>query len=146
MRDRAHQAFADFVSKFRYILIPDFGSEKGMFKKKKGGLSAWWRNKMSILAHPRLRKIIEYRATRLGNCVNDPSEACSTMLCECGCLHKQGMHISLSLSYVYSRHFANPQLPWMRRQDPARRILPNNTSNGDGSNIIGLHKERRGRG
>jgi hypothetical protein len=81
MRDRAHDAFASFVSKFHYILIPKFGSYQRMFKKKKGGLSGWWRNKMGILAHPRLRKKVEEeRASKLGNSVIDPSEACSTML------------------------------------------------------------------
>jgi hypothetical protein len=91
MRDKAHQAFADFVSKFRYILIPKFNSDQSMMKKKKGGLSAWWRDKMGLFAHPRLRKIVEDRATKQGNSVIDPSEACSTMLCRCGTLHNQGM-------------------------------------------------------
>jgi hypothetical protein len=106
MRDRAHDAFASFVSKFRYILIPKFGSDQRMFKKKKGGLSGWWRNKMGIMAHPRLRKKVEDRASKLGNSVIDPSEACSTMLCKCGSLHNQGMRhlylINLGNSMIHN--------------------------------------------
>jgi hypothetical protein len=89
---RVHQAIADFTLAFDRILWPEFGKDKKMFKKKRGGLSAWWRNKISAMGHPSLRKKLERGAAIKSKSLIDPSEACSTMLCgDCSCLANQGM-------------------------------------------------------
>lgn len=90
---RVHQAIADFTLCFERIIWPDFGKDKKMFKKKPGGLSGWWRNKMSAMGHPTLTRKLERGASMRGRSFVAPSEACSTMLCgDCGNLANQGMN------------------------------------------------------
>jgi hypothetical protein len=64
-----------------------------MFKKKRGGLGPWWRNKISAMGHPALKNKLLRGATIKSKVLIDPSEACSTMLCgDCGNLANQGMN------------------------------------------------------
>jgi hypothetical protein len=92
-KKRAHQSIADFTLAFDRILWPEFGKDKRMYKKKQGGLPAWWRDKLSSMGHPGLRNKLERGATIKAKVIIDPSEACSTMLCgDCTTLANQGMN------------------------------------------------------
>ena len=94
-RNRAHKAISDFATTFSYIVWPEFGSDRKMYKKKPGALPGWWRDKMSFMAHPSLRKRIKRGASFKSKVLVDPSEACSTMMCpNCGHLESQGTIIS----------------------------------------------------
>lgn len=93
-RNRAHQAISDFVTAFSHIVWPSFGKDQKMFKKKVGALPGWWRNKLMMLAHQRLRKKIVQKAANKGKTCVDVCEACSTRLCpSCGHMESQGMYI-----------------------------------------------------
>ena len=83
-RDQVHQCIADFVRNYKHILWTSFGNEKGMWKKKIGGLAGWWKNKGNDMAHTKLAKKVLRAAAFKGNTFVDPSEMCSTMLCHCG--------------------------------------------------------------
>jgi hypothetical protein len=92
-KKRVHQAIADFTLCFERIVWPDFGKDQKMFKKKPGGLSGWWRNKISSMGHATLTEKLERGASIRGRTMVAPSEACSTMLCgDCGNLANQGLN------------------------------------------------------
>lgn len=90
---KVHDVTTFFESCWEFVLSPDFKADQGMLKKKPvGGLSKYWKSKISTMAHARSRKLLERRISRKGGVLVDPSEAWSTYMCgSCLTLHHPGM-------------------------------------------------------